>query len=454
MTVHVFIGPTLAAEDVRREIDAVVSGPASFGDVYRAACARPVAIAIVDGYFENVPAVWHKEILWAMSEGVHVFGASSMGALRAAELADFGMVGIGSVYDAFSSGELEDDDEVAVVHGSEAEGYRPLSDAMVNIRATLKAAVREHIIDPDNASAIVNIAKRDFFYAERTFTAVLRSAAAAGVAPREVDSLRNWLPSGRVDQKAVDARMLLSHLRTWLGTAPPPKRVTYRFEPTDAWHEATRLARAKDSASTSSTVASEAQGVSDALVEELLISGTYPAVRDAAAARAAAIDLARRSGVRPDAIAVRSALEDIRRTFGLGDREALDRWLSAQRIDHAELERFALDEARLAWAKPLVDQAARGAVVDHLRSTADYGRLVTRAEAKAKQRENLGIAQPSLSDVGLDEPALWRWYFEERLGRSLPDNLDVFARAAGFSDKDSMRIAVLRERWYLDRQGD
>jgi hypothetical protein len=93
-------------------------------------------------------------------------------------------------------------------------------------------------------------------------------------------------------------------------------------------------------------------------------------------------------------------------------------------------------------------------VVDHLRSTADYGRLVTRAEAKAKQRENLGIAQPSLSDVGLDEPALWRWYFEERLGRSLPDNLDVFARAAGFSDKDSMRIAVLRERWYLDRQGD
>ena len=49
------------------------------------------AQVIVDGSFQWTPAVWHKEILWAMGRGVHVFGAASMGALRAAELDGFGL---------------------------------------------------------------------------------------------------------------------------------------------------------------------------------------------------------------------------------------------------------------------------------------------------------------------------------------------------------------------------
>ena len=118
MSVVVFAGPTLRQSDVLARLDAQVLGPAAFGDVYRAAHARPTALAIIDGYFERVPATWHKEILWAMAEGVHVFGASSMGALRAAELSVFGMVGVGKIFEAFRDGVLEDDDEVAVAHGA------------------------------------------------------------------------------------------------------------------------------------------------------------------------------------------------------------------------------------------------------------------------------------------------------------------------------------------------
>ena len=71
---------------------------------------------------------------------MQVFGASSMGALRAAELAPFGMDGRRRIFEAFRGGELEDDDEVAVVHADADAGYRPLSDAMVDMRATLAAA--------------------------------------------------------------------------------------------------------------------------------------------------------------------------------------------------------------------------------------------------------------------------------------------------------------------------
>src|SRR5215831_4586114 len=96
--IHVFVGPTLAGVARKGSEDFVFHGPVAKGDVYRLVSARPLAIAIIDGYFERVPAVWHKEILWALSEGIHVFGAASMGALRAAELAPFGMVGVGRIF--------------------------------------------------------------------------------------------------------------------------------------------------------------------------------------------------------------------------------------------------------------------------------------------------------------------------------------------------------------------
>ena len=75
MTVYVFTGPSLPPKDARAELDAIFLPPVSQGDVYRFAIERPAAIGIIDGFFENVPSVWHKEILWAMAQGIHVFGA-------------------------------------------------------------------------------------------------------------------------------------------------------------------------------------------------------------------------------------------------------------------------------------------------------------------------------------------------------------------------------------------
>jgi hypothetical protein len=72
-----------------------------------------------------MPTVWHKEILWAMSEGTHVYGSASIGASRAAELHSFSIVGIDGIFEAYPDGILTDDDEVAVLHGLEELGYPP-----------------------------------------------------------------------------------------------------------------------------------------------------------------------------------------------------------------------------------------------------------------------------------------------------------------------------------------
>ena len=151
MTRCVFLGPSLPLEQARDLCGATYLPPAKQGDIARALRTyEPEAIGLIDGFFEQVPAVWHKEILWALQERVAVLGASSMGALRAAELQQFGMVGIGKIFRAYSSGSFppfddlrfEDDDEVAVVHGPPELNYVG-SVALVDIRATLARSEQE-----------------------------------------------------------------------------------------------------------------------------------------------------------------------------------------------------------------------------------------------------------------------------------------------------------------------
>ncbi|MEM6942085.1 MAG: TfuA-like protein, partial [Pseudomonadota bacterium] len=104
----IFSGPSIPASNVREVLgQADLRPPARTGDIYKACEDRPAAIGLIDGFFEGVPSVWHKEILWAIDQGIPVFGASSMGALRAAELHAFGMIGVGWIFEAFKDGNLE-----------------------------------------------------------------------------------------------------------------------------------------------------------------------------------------------------------------------------------------------------------------------------------------------------------------------------------------------------------
>jgi hypothetical protein len=230
----VFIGPTIAAAEARTQLDARFLPPAAQGDVLRAARGRPPAIGLVDGYFDRVPAVWHKEILWALTAGVHVFGAASMGALRAAELAPFGMRGVGWIFACYRAGVLEDDDEVAVAHAPAEAGFAAMSEAMVNIRCTLAVAQSAGVLRPSTRSALEWTAK-DLFYADRHYPPLLARAGRAGAPADELDRFREWLPAGRVDRKRLDAIEMLAAMRDLLVGDPAPPAVRFRLAVTDPW---------------------------------------------------------------------------------------------------------------------------------------------------------------------------------------------------------------------------
>ena len=73
--VAVFLGPSLPRAQAAAVLDADYLPPVRQGDIYRLVRDhRPAVIGIVDGYFHQVPSVWHKEILWALDQGVHKVG--------------------------------------------------------------------------------------------------------------------------------------------------------------------------------------------------------------------------------------------------------------------------------------------------------------------------------------------------------------------------------------------
>ena len=207
-----FAGPSLYGTDwvAGRERDCVdCRGPAAQGDVARATIEGATVIGLIDGRYEDIAAVWHKEILYAIEQGVLVFGAASMGALRATECADFGMIGVGAVFERYRSGELTDDAAVAQLHAPAELDYLPLTEALVNVEATIQRLKKLRAISEAEARALDQSA-RAIFFKERTYPEILaRAGLDKGERGKE---LRELIKRCRVDQKREDALMLANYL--------------------------------------------------------------------------------------------------------------------------------------------------------------------------------------------------------------------------------------------------
>ena len=374
MTICVFAGPSLSHAEVQQVLPAArVLGPVRQGDVYRAVQQfQPAAIAIIDGSFQQVPAVWHKEILWSLAQGIPVYGAASMGALRAAELHPYGMIGIGRVFQAYRDSCLppyhnevfEDDDEVAVLHGPAELGYPTVAEAMVNIRCTLALAAEQQIISPASRDALAALGK-GLFFARRTYAALLTAAADAGIEPAEIQALRDWLPQGKMDQKRDDALQLLQILRELPSTPTESPAAAVRFEPTTLWQHMVQ---------TNAQQLLPAEQADAVVLEQLRTDPeVWQSVCEAALLHYL-VNIAREQlGYTVDEAEKRTALRDWREAQGLYTRAALEQFLQANQLDDNKLSRLLENECLLTTL--LSDPALQHVILDVLRLRGDYARL-------------------------------------------------------------------------------
>ncbi len=203
--VIVFAGPTLP-----RQPDAVwrsllgacdLRPPAQRGDVLTALMDRPDALVLIDGYYYSVPAVTHKELLYALDSGVRVFGAASLGALRAAEMAPLGMTGVGRVFEGYRSGAIDGDDEVAILHAAAEQGYRGLTVALVELRHALESP------DFDREAAAALVARVKALPFSQRHPDVVADLACRELGARSAEVLKRRLAEHSV--KRDDARLAI-----------------------------------------------------------------------------------------------------------------------------------------------------------------------------------------------------------------------------------------------------
>lgn len=226
----IFLGPSLLAQEALTfSTNSHILPPAQSGDILRALRLKPTLIVLIDGYFENTASVWHKELLYAIEQGVTVIAGGSMGALRASELATFGVIPMGKIAQWYLDNTLQDDDEVAVLHGTKQSHYAPLTDAMVNIRATLYLAYEERIISKFVCQQIEMIAKQ-LFYTKRTFRRVLQIAEKHCVNHQEVKQFEQWLKvDGHYqDIKRQDALYILRKITEKISLPKSSITIVYR----------------------------------------------------------------------------------------------------------------------------------------------------------------------------------------------------------------------------------
>jgi hypothetical protein len=195
-------------EEARAIVDADYRPPIKRGDI--ATVPPEVAVVgIIDGVLLNDAAVGHREILSLLHRGAKVLGASSMGALRAAELADFGMIGIGRIYEEYVSGRVEGDDEVVLSY--DPFTLLPLSEPLINIRLNLEKARVGGVIGPETEQALMGEMKK-VFYPRRNFPLLIEVAERIA-GKNEARELKKFLEDEAEDFKRKDAMFLLKAVK-------------------------------------------------------------------------------------------------------------------------------------------------------------------------------------------------------------------------------------------------
>ena len=446
---HVFLGPSLAWKDARDILPgARLLPPAIAGDVYRAVKQGARVIAIIDGAFERVPAVWHKEVLYALQQGVHVYGASSMGALRAAELHPFGMVGVGRIFEAYRDGRCEDDDEVAVMHGPEALDFLLVTEAMVNVRDALAQAQARGLISQHTHDVVAREMKRRN-YMQRDWHALEAIASQAALPDDEVAALQAFVLSEQPNLKRSDAIELLQRLRDDEQDLQAPFEAAFEFEATVFWQQLVSSVRTAPKGADDLPASAHAALPIAALRSHVGVTEDDAAgIFDGALLLYLVVKESQRLGLAIEGERFEQAGVRLMRSLGVETAEALAAWQQRNALGN---EAFTALVELLALVEAVAKHHATGMdafLPAELQRRGQFESVAAAIDEKRRAFAQLGLDAPAAADVGISTEELLAWY--EARFRSLNGSLEEHCTERRFADPVRFAREVLAE-YVLDR---
>ena len=238
---------------------------------------------------------------------------------------------------------------------------------------------------------------------------------------------------------------MLRHMRVHLSTDAGPKVVRYHFEHTSYWDELWR--------SSSCVVAEELSAENnislEPLFKEVRLDGEWKRTCEGALLRYFSVREAQSQGFSITPEQLENAGMSFRVANGLQNPEAFKQWLERNNFTRMEFLQFLEDEIRNSWVRAMfgVDMTSR--LPDYLKSAGLYEHFTSKARAKADAFALRGISDLSVSKTGLTIEELYSWYFSERLGIAVPNNLDAKAKDMGFADEMDLKRAVVGEWLFL-----
>ncbi len=134
------------------------------------------------------------------------------------------MRGFGRVFQAYVNGEIDGDDEVAVMHAPPEMDYIKLTEALVTIRYACQAAVTEGLLSMQAYQNIMEVASELPFF-ERSYSNIFKQASERGIAPHVIEQLQPFVSQQCLDLKKSDALELVQALNT-----PPSSPFLPEFE--------------------------------------------------------------------------------------------------------------------------------------------------------------------------------------------------------------------------------
>jgi hypothetical protein len=441
MRIAIFLGPSLPIAEARSILDAVYLPPARQADIATLASRddKPDVIGLIDGVFMESLSVWHNEILYALQRGVRIYGASSMGALRAAETAVFGMIGVGQIYEMYADGTLEDDDEVALVYGGEELGYLKVSEPMVNIRATLAEAIHRGDIESSVAERAITLAK-SIYFADRTIPAMLDLARKSGMPNDQVDGLQRILTEGYVDLKRDDSVALLRTLAA-LPADGGAHQPSFVFDPSYVFETLYNRDRDVRQGGVELSLARVGNYIA-------LHHPDFDALNSNALNRVMASVLGNLVGVTASTAEIDDERRRFRRRNKLSDDATLAAWCSTNDINAKEFEILMRESAvsrklhRWLIANRFLDRNTRF-LLDYMRVNNKYAEWAERAgdQELTTQRNypefpDTGASHPTLEKLILEQSGYTKW--------AVSADLLSWCEDFGFPTTDDLRLELLR----------
>ncbi len=156
---YIYGGPSLALinEDIINNFK--VMPPIKSGDLKNIVkdISQPRVVILVDGVFGSKMSITPGECIYALKKGWVLVGCSSMGALRAADCHNVGMLGVGSIFFGYLFGYYKTDADVAVLYDDE---NRELSFSAVHIDNVLKLMIGNEKISITTYRKIMYLIRR------------------------------------------------------------------------------------------------------------------------------------------------------------------------------------------------------------------------------------------------------------------------------------------------------